>query len=79
MEISLNVRNKNASIGPKILAAYFVERSTYDTMYHMKRSQKRKSAKISEAVFRGKRSLYGFEVFPLTAADIQDGPAVLLI
>ena len=45
----------------------------------MKRSQKRKSAKISEAVFRGKKSLYGFEVFPLTAADIQDGPAVFII
>lgn len=45
----------------------------------MQRSSRSKSSKISEAVFRGRKSLYSFEVFPLTAKDIVDAAGVFII
>lgn len=45
----------------------------------MQRSPRKKTSKISEAVFRGSRSFYSFEVFPLTAKDIADAPGVFII
>ena len=48
-------------------------------MYHMKRPRKFRSSKLSEAVFRGKRLLYTFDVYPLAAKDITDGPAVFIL
>lgn len=46
-------------------------------MYRMKHPRSKKSARISEAVFRGEKSLYSFEVYPLTA-QIADTPAVFI-
>lgn len=46
-------------------------------MYRMKHAKK-KSPKISEAIFRGKKSLYNFEVFPLTA-EFDDASAIYVI
>ena len=43
----------------------------------MKQARK-KSPKISEAIFRGTKSLYNFEVFPL-AAEIEDTSAIFVI
>lgn len=43
----------------------------------MKHPRRKRSAKISEAVFRGKKSFYSFEVYPLTA-QIADTPAVFI-
>lgn len=43
----------------------------------MKRARK-KSPKISEAVIRGKKSLYNFEVIPLTA-EFEDTSAIFII
>lgn len=48
-------------------------------MYHMQRSPRKRTSKISEAVFRGRRSFYSFEVFPLTAKDIEDAAGVFII
>jgi hypothetical protein len=45
----------------------------------MKRPSRSRSSKISEAVFRGSRTLYSFEVYPLTAKDITDSPGVFII
>lgn len=45
----------------------------------MQRSSRRKSSKISEAVFRGQRSLYTFDVFPLSAKDIADAAGIFII
>jgi len=39
---------------------------------------KKKSQKISEAVFRGKKTNYNFEVFPLEA-EFEDVPAIYII
>jgi predicted transcriptional regulator len=39
---------------------------------------RKKSPKISEAIFRGKKSLYSFEVFPL-AAEIEETSAIYVI
>jgi len=50
----------------------------YDTMYRMQYPRLKKPRKISDAVFRGKKSAYNFQVFPLTA-DIADTPAVFII
>ena len=47
-------------------------------MYYMKRIRKRKSAKISEAVFLGKKSDYKFDVYPLSA-EIPEAAAVFII
>lgn len=52
-------------------------RFIYDTMYRMKQVRK-KSPKISEAIFRGKKTLYNFEVFPL-AAEFEDASAIYVI
>lgn len=52
-------------------------RFIYDTMYRMKHVRK-KSPKISEAIFRGKKSLYNFEVIPLTA-ELEDAPGIYVI
>ena len=46
-------------------------------MFCMKHARK-KSPKISEAIFRGKKSLYSFEVFPLTA-EIEETSAIYVI
>ncbi len=46
-------------------------------MFCMKHARK-KSAKISEAIFRGKKSLYNFEVFPLTA-EIEETSGIYVI
>lgn len=40
--------------------------------------RKRKSLKIGEAVFRGKKTIYNFEVFPLDV-ELESVPAVYLI
>ena len=48
-----------------------------DTISCMKHARK-KSPKISEAVFRGKKSLYNFEVFPLTA-ELEETSAIYVI
>ena len=45
----------------------------------MQRSPRKRTSKISEAVFRGRRSFYSFEVFPLTAKDIEDAAGVFII
>ena len=42
------------------------------------KQKKKKSQKLSEAVFRGKKSLYNFEVFPL-GAEFEDVSAVFVI
>ena len=47
-------------------------------MYRMQYPRKKKPRKISDAVFRGKKSAYSFQVFPLTA-EIADTPAVFII
>lgn len=39
---------------------------------------KKKSPKIGEAVFRGKKTLYNFEVFPLDT-EFEEIPAIYLI
>ncbi len=39
---------------------------------------KKKSPKISEAIFRGRKSLYSFEVIPLTA-EFEDDSAIFVI
>ena len=39
---------------------------------------KKKSPKISEAIIRGKKSLYNFEVIPLTA-ELEDASAIYVI
>lgn len=39
---------------------------------------RKKSPKISEAIFRGTKSLYNFEVFPLTA-EFEDTSAIYVI
>lgn len=44
----------------------------------MKRSGRRKSAKISDAVFRGRKGEYTFEVYPL-AAEVPETPAVFIL
>lgn len=48
-----------------------------DTMCRMKQPRK-KSPKISEAIFRGVKNLYNFEVIPLNA-EIEDDPAIYVI
>jgi hypothetical protein len=40
--------------------------------------ERKKSTKISEAIFRGKKSLYSFEVFPLTA-ELEETPGIYVI
>jgi len=47
-------------------------------MYYMGRPRKRKSAKISEAVFLGKKSSYTFDVYPLSA-DLPASPSVFIL
>ena len=42
------------------------------------KQRKKKSQKISEAIFRGKKALYNFEVFPLNA-EFEDVPAIYII
>ena len=42
------------------------------------KQKKKKSHKLSEAVFRGKKNLYNFEVFPLEA-EFEDVSAVFVI
>jgi hypothetical protein len=42
------------------------------------KAKKKKSQIISEAVFRGKKNLYNFEVFPLTA-EFEDVAAIYVI
>jgi hypothetical protein len=44
----------------------------------MKHPRRKKSLRIGEAIFRGRRSQYIFEVFPLTA-EINDTPAIFVI
>ncbi|MEP7212617.1 MAG: hypothetical protein ABI791_06060 [Acidobacteriota bacterium] len=44
----------------------------------MQYPRRKKPRKISDAVFRGKKSAYSFQVFPI-AADIDDTPAVFII
>lgn len=44
----------------------------------MRRSVRRKSAKISDAVFRGRKGEYTFEVYPL-AAEVPETPAVFIL
>jgi hypothetical protein len=39
---------------------------------------RKKSPKISEAIFRGKKSLYSFEVFPLSA-ELEESPGIYVI
>lgn len=46
-------------------------------MCRMKQARK-KSPKIGEAIFRGKKSLYNFEIFPLTA-EFAEIPAIYVI
>jgi hypothetical protein len=55
-----------------------VARVTYDTMYHMKHPQVRRVRKLGDAVFRGAKSVYTFDVFPLTT-DIRDSAAIFII
>ena len=55
----------------------FVERFIYDTIFRMKYPPRKKLKRIAEAVFRGKKSQYSFDVFPLTN-DIEDSPAVFI-
>src|SRR5690242_9668590 len=43
----------------------------------MKHPRSKKLKRISEAVFRGKKSQYSFDVFPITN-DIEDSPAVYI-
>lgn len=52
-------------------------RFIFDTLSSMK-TKKKKSQKISEAVFRGKKNLYNFGVFPL-GAEFEDLPAIYII
>ncbi len=52
-------------------------RFIYDTIPFMKQVRK-KSPKISEAIFRGTKSLYNFEVFPLSA-EFEDASAIYVI
>ena len=40
--------------------------------------ERKKSPKISEAIFRGKKSLYSFEVFPLTA-ELEETSGIYVI
>src|SRR5688572_13822418 len=47
-------------------------------MYHMKRPRKKRSAKISEAVFLGRKGSYTFDVYPL-AGEVPDSPAVFVL
>lgn len=42
------------------------------------KAKKKKSQKVSEAVFRGKKNLYNFEVFPL-GAEFEDAAAIYVI
>lgn len=49
----------------------------YDTMSYMKRPRKVRSAKISEAVFLGKKGSYTFDVYPLTA-ELPESAAVFI-
>src|SRR5688500_10759120 len=46
-------------------------------MSYMKRPRKVRSAKISEAVFLGKKGSYTFDVYPLTA-ELPEAPAVFI-
>jgi hypothetical protein len=52
-------------------------RFIFDTISYMKNAKK-KSSKIGEAVFRGKKMHYNFEMFPLDI-EIEPIPAVYLI
>lgn len=52
-------------------------RFIFDTIAYMKH-KKKKSLKIGEAVFRGKKTLYNFEIFPLDI-ELESIPAVYLI
>ena len=61
----------------KNLIRRFKSRFIYDTMCRMKQVKK-KSPKISEAVFRGKKSLYNFEVIPLNE-EFEDDSAIYVI
>lgn len=51
-------------------------RPTYDTMYHMTHARKR-IRKLSTAVFRGARTEYSFDVFPISPS-ITDWSAVFI-
>ena len=53
-----------------------VVRTTYDTMYHMTHARKR-IRKLSTAVFRGARTEYSFDVYPISPA-ITDSSAVFV-
>src|SRR5215203_1805978 len=52
--------------------------AVYDTIYHMKRPRSKRSAKISEAVFLGKKTIYKFDVYPL-GGEFPDSPAVFVL
>lgn len=53
-----------------------LRRFIFDTLSYMKNTKK--SQKLSEAIFRGKKTLYNFEVFPLEA-EFKDVPAIYII
>ncbi len=46
-------------------------------MYHMKRPRKKRSEKIGQAVFLGKKGTYSFDVYPLTA-QVPDSGSVFI-
>ncbi len=50
----------------------------YGTLYRMQHSRSKRPPKIGDAVFRGQKSAYEFQVFPLTD-EIADTPAVFFI
>ena len=51
---------------------------SYLIQYFIMKRKKEKSPKISEAVFRGSKTAYNFEVFPLDI-EFQETPAVFVI